>query len=160
MRFERLLPVLLLLGAAAPAAAQERTRCVQIERPGSSVTGMQGGSVMTFTNPAFRCDGGRMTMSADAGNYSEAAGRFDLFGNVVMEERGRSLTTDRAVYLSAQRRIEATGRAVLTDTTTGSVIRGDLINMYLETPTRPQRVEATATSGIARAGSRGWMTGG
>ncbi|HSJ10631.1 MAG TPA: hypothetical protein VK928_11985 [Longimicrobiales bacterium] len=151
MRRIALVVSILLPGAALRASAQETTTCYHVDRPGSEAIGTQGGAVMTFVNPMFRCDGGTRTMTADNANFSQAARRIDLFGNVVIQDAERTLTTDRAVYLSAQRRLEAIGNGVLTDRTTGSVIRGDLINMYLETATRPQRVEATATSGIARA---------
>lgn len=140
---------ILLLVAAAPAAAQ-RTTCRQIERPGSQAIGSQGGAVMTFVNPKFDCDNG-LTMMADNANFNQNAGRFDLFGNVVVTSADRDLTSDRAVYLSAQQRLEATGNALLTDRASNSVIQGGIINLYQETATRPQRVEATATSGIARA---------
>lgn len=151
MRLLRLATVLMLMCVALPASGQQQTTCTLIDRPGSEAIGTQGGDIMTYTNPLLRCDGGRLTMSADQGNLNRILGRVDLFGNVVVQDGDRTLTTDRAVYLSAQRRMEATGNGVLTDRVTRSVIYGDLIYLYMATPQRPQRIEATATSGFARA---------
>jgi len=153
MRAAALFAASLLVAAAAPLAAQPQQRvvCNSMPRPGSQAIGSEGGAVMTFVLPRFSCDGGRMTLESDRANFSQVSRRIDLFGNVVIRDTARTLTSDRATYLSAQRRIEATGNGLLVDRASGSSIRGDLINLYEAQGTRPQRVEATATSGIARA---------
>ncbi|HUF50264.1 MAG TPA: hypothetical protein VMN60_05490 [Longimicrobiales bacterium] len=146
MRLASVPAALLLLIPAAYGAAQQRV-CNLNSRPGG-VLNTPAPNFTTATLPVITCEGG-LTITANTANYTP--GRIDLFGDVNVRDAERTLTADQAVFFNARRELQATGRAVLTEHATGSVIRGGLVNLQEETAQRESRIEAVATTDDAQA---------
>jgi hypothetical protein len=124
------------------AEAQQRD-CFLNSREGGVLTRISE-SVTTATLPIITCEGG-LSITANTANYMP--GRIDLYQNVTVRDSARTLTADQVVFQNQRRELQATGNAVLTERATGSVIRGDLVNLLEKTAQRESRIEAIATQG-------------
>jgi lipopolysaccharide export system protein LptA len=154
MRPLRLLSIgLLLLAGTRVSAAAQAVDCRVIEVPGSDLQAMNVGlptETQVLTLAVLDCDGGRR-IRADQAIVIRASQRIQLFGNVQITDPDRTLTADQATFFSATRQLDALNNAMVRDHNTGSWLRGDRILYLQETAERPARIEATATSGLARA---------
>jgi lipopolysaccharide export system protein LptA len=147
--------VLLAVAASSAPAAGQGVVCNLIDRPGSSATISNAGLPTEFGiiyRAHFVCDGGQRVIIADTATYSRASGQIELFGNVNVSDPERILTSTRATYFTQMRQLSATGSVVVRDRNTGSLLYGDLLNYWEQTPERAQsQITATATTGLARA---------
>jgi lipopolysaccharide export system protein LptA len=142
MRGRRLLPLALLLAAAAPAAAQEQPRKCDILYSGRIDNAPD---VATFHDPfAFRCEDGT-ELRADRGTLDRLGHELHLVGNVDYRDPTRRLTAADAVYNNEIGRLYATGNVVFIDDTQGMTIRGPELEYFKELP--PGRPQAQVNAG-------------
>ena len=112
MSLIRVVVLLLLLCCSSAAASAQGVACDIIEREGSTATFLQGGAIITATNPLFNCDGGRLRIRANSANVIRASGQIDLYGNVEVQDTARVLTANQAVFFMRTRKLSATGSAL------------------------------------------------
>lgn len=143
-----------LLSIALPAVVYAQGTCRIIEVPGSNSQFSNAGTpqeTVVVTGGAHMICGSR-TLRAETLTRIAASQRIELFGNVRVEDAGRTLTAQEATFFAGTRQLAARVNVVIRDTRTGSSIRGDLVDYYQESETRPEaRIEAVGTSGPARA---------
>ena len=79
-------------------------------------------------------------------------GRIDLYQNVIVRDSARTLTAEQVVFFIQRRELQSTGHAVLTERATGSVIRGNIVNLLEKTAQRESRIDAVGNpTAIAQA---------
>lgn len=146
-------PALFLLTLPAWVGAQDRERCVfpntsntritQIQQPSGEYNRYAGGGVFG------RCPGKEITLRADSMESYGDEGRVFLLGHVEYREPRLTLTSDRLTYHQFTERIVATER-VVARLPSGSTLRGNLVDYYRATETRPAtRLYATQRPTIA-----------
>jgi lipopolysaccharide export system protein LptA len=142
----------LTFATAAAVDAQEQSNCRLLEDPNRQVTITNRGTpyeTYFVTDAVFECDGGRRIAATNA-TYLAMGGQFTLDGNVQVDEPGRSLRSHFAQYFSETRQMHARTDVVLRDTRSGSVITSQLLDVYQESPERPEGL-IIATGGMPRA---------
>ncbi|CAN5777679.1 hypothetical protein BH23GEM10_BH23GEM10_08150 [soil metagenome] len=144
--------ILLLGGPPTPLHAQGTCRIIEV--PGSnnqfSNAGTPHETVVITCGAHIIC--GSRTLRAETATRIAASQRIELFGNVRVEDAGRTLTAQEATFFAGTRQLAARVNVVIRDLQTGSSIRGDLVDYYQESETRPEaRIEAVGTSRPARA---------
>jgi lipopolysaccharide export system protein LptA len=146
---------LVLTPLMATGAAAQTTTCDAMDVPGNQTDFLNRGTpqeIVVITGGAHLvCSGGRVIRAQQA-TVSRASQTINLFQNVRVDDPAHTLQADQATFFSQTRRLSATGSVVVTDRNTGSIIRGDQLEYYQQTPERPQsRIETTVRSGLARA---------
>lgn len=141
------------LGAADSGHAQVQARDCNLAQSQTVQQSVQGGfSIVTLTGRfTFQCRDGT-ELRADFGTLNETTRELFLSGNVYYHDPERQMTADQARYLSAIRRLHATGNVVLTDRERGSVLRGPEVEYYRTMPGRPlSQVIATGRPRVTMA---------
>lgn len=128
-----------ILLAAQSAGAQQS--CDLVESRQTNTIG--GGAVTYVGGPVFRCSAGT-TIIADSAILVHGTGRADFIGHVRFNEERRSLTSQYAQYVSAERRLMAQQDVVLVDKANGSTLRALSLDYQQQTPQRPARIDVHA----------------
>lgn len=123
----------MLLGGASFASAQQACDLIQSRQFQS----IGAGAVTYIGGPVFRCTTGA-TISADSAIHVEATKRIDFIGNVRFNETDRSLTSQYAQYVPAERRLMAQQNVVLIDHKNGSTLRALSLDYFQKSPTNPE----------------------
>jgi lipopolysaccharide export system protein LptA len=132
-----------LLGAAAPAAAQNTCNLIRQEGNWSSV-GDPANRVISAQGPLLvTCTNGE-ELRADSAIIYQATHEVQLFRRVDYQDPTRSLTSDQATYNSQTGRLYATGNVVFVDKQKGSTLRGPELEYFRAMPGRPE-AQMTAT---------------
>jgi lipopolysaccharide export system protein LptA len=134
------------------ARAQETSNCELLPDPNRTVNITNRGSpaeTWFVTDAVFVCEGQRRIVATNA-TYYVGGGQFILDGNVQVDEPGRSLRSGFAQYYSETRQLHAHTNVVMRDTRSGSVITSQLLDLYEQSPDRPETL-IVATGGTPRA---------
>lgn len=133
MRHRWLFAAALLL-APATASAQGGPSCdLGNSRQLNSIA---DGQIVYIGGPVFVCDNGTR-ITADSAIYMRAPGRIDFYGNVRFNEAERSLTSNYAQYVGAERRLMAQQEVLLTNKKDGSTLRALSLDYFQVSPTNP-----------------------
>jgi lipopolysaccharide export system protein LptA len=136
----------------AVGLAQETSNCELLPNPTRTVDITNRGSpaeTWFVTDAVFVCEGDRRIVARNA-TYHVGGGQFILDGNVQVDEPGRSLRSGFAQYYSDSRQLHAHTNVVLRDTRSGSIITSQLLDLYEQSPDRPETL-IVASGGAPRA---------
>jgi lipopolysaccharide export system protein LptA len=148
----RIALVVLAAAALTPALLRAQQECELIEDPNRTVQITNRGTpyeTYFVTDAVFVCPGGRRVSARNA-TYLVPAGQITLEGNVHVDEPDRTLRSEYAQYFSETRQMHARTNVTLVDTRTGSIITSQLLDVYQESPQRPEGL-VVATGGAPRA---------
>jgi hypothetical protein len=139
------LGVIAVFAAMSPAEAQESTGCNLLDNPTRTVQVSNRGTpaeTWFVTEAVFDCPDGRRIVAQTA-TYSRAAGQYTLNGAVQVIDADRELTSEFAQYFVESGQVHARTNVILRETSNGSVIMSELLDIYQETPEREALVIAT-----------------
>lgn len=137
MRRLALAAALLCLALPGRADAQAGSCQLMQDRSGTVTGSDANGGVIQVRGVVIRCAGGADIL-ANEGTIYQASGQTHLFGNVRFSDPEKRLTSDSAIYSSANGRLHSTGNVVYTDVVSGSTLRGPDVEYYRVIPGRPQ----------------------
>lgn len=132
--------LIFLLAFAVTARAQTNS-CQLIDS--RQLNSIAQGAVTYVGGPVFSCSNGTR-IAADSAIIVKATNRADFIGNVRFNEAERSLTSQYAQYISAERRLMAQQDVVLVDKANGSTLRGLSLNYLQAAPNRASRIDVHA----------------
>lgn len=133
--------ILFLLLVFASLAHAQQNNCELVDSRQLNSIGQ--GAVTYVGAPVVRCTNGT-TITADSAIIVKATGRADFIGGVRFNEAERSLTSQYAQYISAERRLMAQQDVLLVDKTNGSTLRALSLDYLQKTPQREARVDVHA----------------
>ncbi|UCC47660.1 MAG: hypothetical protein JSV41_09190 [Gemmatimonadota bacterium] len=130
-----------LLIALAPPGAQQRERC-QLEivtTPGTvtHLTKLGEGDTRLDAGGGVEATCGGKWVRADSVSWFEGRGELYLFGDVEYRDAGRTLEADQATYYRDEDRVRPEGNVQLTDHSSGSTLKGPLLDYYPQNESRP-----------------------
>jgi hypothetical protein len=129
-----------LLAVALPGAQQqERCQLEIVTMPGTvtHVTKLTEGGTRLDVGGGLEATCGDKWVRADSASWFEGRGELYLFGNVEYRDAGRTLEAERGTYYRNEDRVRPEGNVRLTDQSSGSTLKGPLLDYYPESESRP-----------------------